>query len=68
MARDKNDITVRNFKGSSVPVGSRIGKILINSKDSTDIAQAIRETVKGKSQTVRLSNSTIASLKAARTE
>ena len=43
-----------------------MGKILINSKDSGKIAQAIRATVKGKPETVTISKSTVSSLKAAR--
>lgn len=66
MSKSIKNITIRNFKGSSVPVGSKMGKILINSKDSGKIAQAIRATVKGKPETVTISKSTVSSLKAAR--
>lgn len=62
---DKN-IATRNFKGSSVPVGSKMGKIIINSKDSGKVAKAIRATVKGNSAPVKLSKSTVLSIKAAR--
>lgn len=55
----KIDINIRKFSGSSVPVGSKIGRVLINSKDSRSISNAIRVAVsKGKTQTVELSEST----------
>lgn len=54
----KSNIHVRHFSGSSVPVGSEIGRILINSKDSRKISNAIRAAVKGKTQTVKISKST----------
>lgn len=66
MTKFSKNITTRSFKGSSVPVGSKMGKILISSKDSAKVANAIRATVKGDSRTVTLSKSTISSLKAAR--
>lgn len=62
----KIDINVRNFSGSSVPVGSKIGKILINSVDSRKISNAIRVAVKGQTQTIKLSKSTKEALQAAK--
>lgn len=55
----KTDINIRHFSGSSVPVGSKIGRVLINSVDSRKISRAIRVAVtKGETQTVELSDST----------
>lgn len=42
---NKVNINIRHFSGSSVPVGSRIGKLLINSVDSRSIVKAIRVAV-----------------------
>jgi hypothetical protein len=60
------NIHIRNFKGSSVPVGSVIGKVLINSKDSGRVVTAIRATVKGKNQTIKLSESTVKAIRMAK--
>lgn len=62
----KLDINTRHFSGSSVPLGSKIGKILINSRDSRKISDAIRQAMKGEPQTVKLSDSTKKALKAAK--
>tara|TARA_R110002096_G_scaffold435921_1_gene664202 strand:- start:2150 stop:2407 length:258 start_codon:yes stop_codon:yes gene_type:complete len=63
----KGNINTRHFSGSSVPVGSKIGKVLINSVDSRKISRAIRVAVsKGEAQTVKLSNSTKQALKVAK--
>lgn len=46
----------RIFTGSSVPVASPLGKILINSKESRQISNAIRKLIKtGKPIIVKLS-------------
>jgi len=66
MSRKAKDINVRHFSGSSVPVGSVIGRVLINSKDSRKISTAIRAAIKGKTQTVKLSDSTKQALQAAK--
>lgn len=65
MAKTRN-INVRNFKGSSVPVGSAIGKVLINSKDSGSVVEAIRSTVKGTNKSVKLSPATAKAIQAAK--
>ena len=65
MNKVKN-INVRNFRGSSVPVGSKIGKILINSKESDKIAKAVRVTVRGGRETVKISKSTADNIKSAK--
>ena len=63
----KGNINIRHFSGSSVPVGSKIGKVLINSVDSRKISRAIRVAVsKGETQTVKLSDSTKQALKVAK--
>ena len=63
----KVNINVRHFSGSSVPVGSKIGKVLVNSVDSRKISNAIRVAVsEGKAQTVKLSASTKQALEAAK--
>ena len=67
MSRKLKDIHVRHFSGSSVPVGSAIGRVLINSEDSRKISTAIRAAVKGEPQTVKLSDSTRKALQAAKT-
>lgn len=66
MAKNTKNIHVRNFKGSSVPVGSVIGKVLINSTDSRNVVSAIRATVKGNSQTIKLSDSTVKAIRFAK--
>lgn len=66
MSRKSKDIHVRHFSGSSVPVGSAIGRVLINSKDSRKISTAIRAVIKGETQTVKLSDSTKQALQAAK--
>lgn len=60
------NINTRHFKGSSVPVGSKIGKVLINSKDSAKVVTAVRAAVKGNSQTIKLSASTAKALRIAK--
>lgn len=62
-----NNIHKRTFKGSSVPVGTKIGKVLINSKDSDKVVTAIRASLKGKAQTVKLSAATIQAIRRAKT-
>jgi len=66
MAKTTRNIHVRNFKGSSVPVGSVIGKVLINSKDSERVVTAIRATVKGENQRIKLSPATAQAIKVAK--
>lgn len=65
MKKTRN-INVRNFKGSSVPVGSAIGKVLINSKDSGKVVTAIRATVKGTNQSFKLSPATVKAIQTAK--
>jgi hypothetical protein len=60
------NIRVRNFKGSSVPVGSKMGRILINSKDSKAVVSAIRASVKGNVNSITLSKGTLSSLELAK--
>ncbi len=63
----KININVRNFSGSSVPVGSKIGRVLINSVDSRNISKAIRVAVsKGSTQTIKISDSTKEALEKAK--
>jgi len=63
----RDNINIRHFSGSSVPVGSKIGMVLINSVDSRKISRAIREAVsKGEKQTVELSKSTKEALQVAK--
>ncbi|MBC6400950.1 MAG: hypothetical protein GDA51_05440 [Ekhidna sp.] len=63
----KININVRQFSGSSVPVGSKMGKVLINSVDSRRISDAIIKVISnGEPQTVELSESTKEDLKAAK--
>lgn len=59
------DITVRTFSGSSVPVGSELGRILLRSEDSKKVVRAIRDTARGGSGKVILSSKTMNSLKKA---
>lgn len=66
MSDNSKNIFVRKFSGSSVPVGSPFGKILINSSDSKAVASAVRALVKGEKQTIRLSDDTIRSIEAAK--
>lgn len=68
MSEKTKKIGVRNFKGSSVPVGSKIGKVLINSKDSKAVASAIRATVKGTVNSITLSKDTIKNIKLAKAQ
>jgi hypothetical protein len=65
MSKTRN-IHVRDFKGSSVPVGSAIGKVLINSKDSGRVVTAVRAAVKGQSQSIKLSPSTVKAVRFAK--
>lgn len=63
----KININVRMFSGSSVPVGSKIGRVLINSVDSRNISKAIRVAVsKGSTQTIKISDSTKEALEKAK--
>lgn len=64
----KVNIFVRKFSGSSVPVGSPFGKILINSVDSSKVASAIRGLSKGETKTVKLSEETIKQIEFAKAE
>jgi hypothetical protein len=67
MASDSKNIGIRTFKGSSVPTGSKMGKVLINSSDSRKVVNAIRTSVKSsKSSTVSLSRETVRAIKKAR--
>jgi hypothetical protein len=55
----KKHKATREFNGSAVPVGSKVGKILINSIDAASIMDAIRRVVNGEdSQPVKISDST----------
>lgn len=66
MSRDSKNIFVRKFSGSSVPVGSPFGKILINSNDSKKVADAVRSLAKGESRTIQLSKETLKSIELAK--
>lgn len=68
MARTSKNIYIRTFSGSSVSVGSPFGKILINSKDSKAVANAVRAIVRGQIQVVKLSKETIESINLAKAE
>lgn len=68
MAKTSKNIFVRKFSGSSVSVGSPFGKILINSVDSKAVATAVRASIKGKKQTVQLSEDTLNHIKLAKAE
>lgn len=63
----KKEIGVRTFSGSSVPVGSILGKIIINSEDSDIVAKAIRGVVHGnKDGKISISPSTVAAIRKAK--
>lgn len=66
MAKTSKNIFVRKFTGSSVSVGSPFGKILINSVDSKAVASAVRASIKGEKQTVKLSKDTLEHIKLAK--
>lgn len=66
MSKNVKNINTRHFSGSSVPVGSAIGRVLINSKDSGKISTAIRSAIKNGPQTVKLSPSTKSALQTAK--
>lgn len=68
MAKTSKNIFVRKFSGSSVSVGSPFGKILINSVDSKAVATAVRASVKGEKQTIKLSEDTLKHIKLAKAE
>ncbi|MFV5686138.1 hypothetical protein ACM55I_11895 [Flavobacterium sp. GB2R13] len=68
MAKTSKNIFVRKFSGSSVSVGSPFGKILINSIDSKAVATAVRASIKGKKQTVKLSDDTLKHIELAKAE
>lgn len=48
----------RKFSGSSVPVGSRTGKILLSSGEVQKILSAVRESSSGKTVRVDISKPT----------
>lgn len=60
------NINVRNFKGSVIPVGSVMGKVLINSEDSDKVAKAVRATVKGRTPKIKISESTARAIRSAK--
>lgn len=66
MSKENNNIFVRKFSGSSVPVGSPFGKILINSNDSKKVADAVRSLVKGGTKTIELSPETLKTIELAK--
>mgnify|MGYP005832211923 CR=1 FL=1 len=66
MSRNLKDINTRNFTGSTIPVGSVIGRVLINSEDSGKISNAIRSVIKKGPQTVKLSQTTKKALQIAK--
>ena len=68
MAKTSKNIFVRKFSGSSVSVGSPFGKILINSIDSKAVATAVRASVRGEKQTIKLSEDTLKHIKLAKAE
>lgn len=45
--------STRNYSGNSIPVGSPLGRILISSSGSIDIANAIRKS-KSKDSTIKI--------------
>lgn len=53
-----NNIQVRHFSGSSIPVASAMGKILINSVDSRSISKAILHLKNGETKNIQISQST----------
>ncbi|MDV6169558.1 hypothetical protein R1T16_14070 [Flavobacterium sp. DG1-102-2] len=58
-----NHISTKKTTGSVVPVGSKVGKILLNSIDASKIMDAVRAVASGSAtQTVKISNTTIKSL------
>ena len=64
MSKIRN-IHERKFSGSAVPVGSAIGRVLINSQDSRKVADAIRAAIRGENKTITLSPSTTQAIKVA---
>ncbi|MGV3459897.1 MAG: hypothetical protein ACO1N9_05510 [Flavobacterium sp.] len=62
----KNNIThvaTRKSSGSVVPVGSKTGKILINSIDASKIMDAVRKVANGgKTERVKISDTTVEKL------
>lgn len=66
MSKENNNIFVRKFSGSSVPVGSPFGKILINSNDSKKVAEAVRSLAKGEKATIKLSPETLNTIELAK--
>ncbi len=67
MARNSKNISIRTFRGSSVPTGSKMGKVLINSSDSRKVVKAIRTSVKSSNpSSVSLSRETVKAIKKAR--
>jgi hypothetical protein len=57
------DINKRVFSGSCIPLGTPLGKVLINSKDQNEVAKAVRKAVRGKKSCIKLSEETIFAIK-----
>ena len=53
------DINKRVFTGSCVPLGTPLGALLMNSKESLEISKAISKIKKGESVTIKLSEETL---------
>lgn len=63
MANSIKHQSTRDFKGSTVPVGSKVGKVLLNSIDASKIMDAVRSVASGKpTQQVDISRTTAESL------
>ena len=65
MAKSRKISIGKRFTGTSIPVGSKLGQILINSVDSKMIAGAVRATLTDGPQKVKLSAITQNSIKVA---
>ena len=53
------DINKRVFTGSCVPIGTPLGVLLMNSKESIEISKAISKIKKGERVTIKLSEETL---------
>jgi hypothetical protein len=53
------NINKRIFSGSCVALGTPLGELLMNSKESREISKAISKIKKGESVTIKLSEETL---------
>lgn len=53
------NINKRVFTGSCVPLGTPLGELLMNSKESKEISKVISKIKKGESVTIKLSEETL---------